>query len=64
MPANSRWDLIRAYKGLIQITKSGTTQNDWTSHVERTDPHKFHYQLGAQCLRLLYDAATCFGHTL
>jgi hypothetical protein len=23
---------------------------------------KFHYQLAAQCLYLLYNAPTCFGH--
>jgi len=34
-----------------------------TSSVQQANTHKFHYQLVAQCLCLLYNAATRFGHS-
>jgi hypothetical protein len=32
--------------------------------VQHASTHKFHYQLFAQSLCLLYNAPTCFGHSL
>jgi len=34
-----------------------------TSSMQQASTHKFHYQLVAQCLCLLYNAATCLGHS-
>jgi len=34
-----------------------------TSSVQQASTHKFHYQLVAQCLCLLYNAPACFGHS-